>query len=63
MINLLIYCFRGDSYELALAAKLAIWPMKVASPVANTNPFPEPSLFKVEKNAMFLVSKGLLSVG
>jgi hypothetical protein len=37
--------------------------MKVASPVANTNPFPEPYLFKVEKNAMFLVYKGLLSVG
>ena len=36
--------------------------MKVLSPVAKTTPFPVPSLFKVEKNAMFLVYKGLLSV-
>jgi hypothetical protein len=33
--------------------------MKVLSPVANTTPLPAPSLFKVEKNAMFLVSRGL----
>ena len=61
MMNLLIYCWRGvsSSYSPALAAKLAIWPMKVRSPVAKTMPFPVPSLFKVEKNAMFLVSKGL----
>ena len=63
MMNLPIYCLSGDSYVLALAARLAICPIKVASPVANTNPFPEPYLFKVEKNAMFLVYKGLLSVG
>ncbi len=47
---------------LALAAKLAIWPIKVLSPVAKTTPLPVPSLFKVEKNAMFLVYKGLSSV-
>ena len=62
IINLLIYCFNGDSSVLAFAAKFAIWPMKVLSPVAKTTPFPVPSLFKVEKNAMFLVYKGLLSV-
>ncbi len=59
MINLLIYFFNGDSSVLALAAKLAIWPIKVLSPVAKTTPFPVPYLFKVEKKAMFLVSKGL----
>jgi len=33
--------------------------MKVLSPVANTIPLPVPYLFKVEKKAMFLVSRGL----
>ncbi len=47
----------------ALAAKLAICPIKVLSPVAKTTPFPVPYLFKVEKKAIFLVSKGLSSVG
>ena len=44
---------------LAFAARLAIWPMKVASPVAITTPTPVPYLFSVEKKAIFLVSKGL----
>jgi len=34
----------------------------VLSPVANTTPLPVPSLFKVEKNAIFLVYNGLSSV-
>ena len=55
----LIYFFKGASYVEAFAAKLAIWPMKVLSPVANTIPLPVPYLFKVEKKAMFLVSRGL----
>ncbi len=58
-MNLLIYFFRGDSSALALAAKLAICPINDLSPVAKTTPFPVPSLFRVEKKAMFLVSKGL----
>lgn len=33
--------------------------MKVLSPVAKTTPLPVPYLFRVEKKAMFLVSKGL----
>ena len=33
--------------------------MKVLSPVAKTIPVPVPSLFNVEKKAMFLVSRGL----
>lgn len=44
---------------LALAAKLAICPMKVRSPVAKTTPLPVPSLLRVEKKAIFLVSSGL----
>lgn len=55
----MIYCFNGDYSELALAAKLAIWPIKVLSPVAKITPFPVPSLFKVEKKAIFFVYKGL----
>lgn len=57
-----IYLFNGDYYVLALAAKFAIWPMNVLSPVANTTPLPVPYLFNVEKNAMFLVYNGLSSV-
>jgi hypothetical protein len=37
--------------------------MKVLSPVAKTTPFPDPSLLRVEKKAIFLVSRGLSSVG
>lgn len=59
MIKRLIYFFKGDSSVLAFAARLAIWPMNVRSPVAKTTPFPVPSLFKVEKNAMFFVYNGL----
>ena len=59
IMNLFISLFNGESYVLALAAKLAIWPMNVLSPVAKTTPFPVPSLFNVEKNAIFFVSKGL----
>jgi hypothetical protein len=33
--------------------------MKVLSPVAKTTPFPVPSLFKVEKKAIFFVYNGL----
>lgn len=62
IINLFIYFFKGDSYWVALAAKLAICPIKVRSPVAKTTPLPLPSLFRVEKNAIFLVSRGLSSV-
>lgn len=43
----------------ALAAKLAICPIKVRSPVANTTPLPVPYLLRVEKKAMFFVSSGL----
>ena len=59
IINLDIYCFKGDYSLLALAAKLAIWPINDRSPVAKTTPFPEPSLLRVEKNAIFLLYKGL----
>lgn len=64
MINLLIYCWRGVNYYCypAVAAKLAICPIKVLSPVANTIPLPVPSLLRVEKNAIFFVSRGLSSV-
>lgn len=44
---------------LAVAAKLAIWPMNVLSPVAKTTPFPVPYLLRVEKKAMFFDSRGL----
>jgi hypothetical protein len=54
-INLLIYNLSGGSSVEALAAKLAICPMKVLSPVAKTIPLPVPYLFKVEKNATFFV--------
>lgn len=57
-MNLLISLFRGVYYSSALIAKPAIWPMKVRSPVNMTTPFPEPELFKVEKKATFLVSRG-----
>ena len=43
----------------ALAARDAIWPINVLSPVNKTIPFPDPYLFKVEKNAIFLDSSGL----
>jgi len=36
--------------------------MKVLSPVPKTTPTPVPSLTKVEKNAIFLVSRGSSSV-
>lgn len=62
MINLLISFFSGDYSSEALAAKLAICPIKVLSPVAKTTPFPPPSLLRVEKNAIFFVYKGLSSV-
>ena len=58
MINLLIYFLRGASSDLALAAKFAICPMKVLSPVAMTTPLPVPSLLRVEKKAIFFVSSG-----
>jgi len=60
-MNLLIYFCRGvsPSYEAAEEARLAICPMKVRSPVAKTTPFPVPSLLRVEKYAIFLVSRGL----
>ena len=64
MMKRLISCWRGVCYSCspAVAAKLAICPMKVLSPVAKTIPLPVPSLLRVEKNATFLVSSGLLSV-
>ena len=61
-INLVIYCFRGASSVLDVAARLAICPMKLRSPVAITTPFPEPSLLSVPKNPRFLVSRGLTLV-
>ena len=64
MMKRLISCWRGvsSSCSPAVAAKLAICPMNVLSPVANTIPLPVPSLLRVEKKAMFLVSRGLSSV-
>lgn len=62
MMNLVISCLRGASSLVALAAKLAICPIKVESPTENTTPFPVPYLFRVEKKATFLVSKGFSSV-
>lgn len=59
IMNLLIYFFNGDYSVLAIEAKLAIWPMKVLSPVAKTTPFPVPYLLRVEKKAIFLDSRGL----
>ncbi len=58
MINLFIYFAKGESSVSALAAKFAIWPIKVSSPVNITIPFPVPYLFNVEKNAMFFVYNG-----
>lgn len=60
-IKRLISAWRGVNYSCypAEAARLAICPMKVLSPVAKTSPRPVPSLFRVEKNAIFLVSRGL----
>lgn len=58
-INLLIYFERGDSPFLALAAKVAICPINVLSPVYNTSPKPLPSPTSVEKKAIFFVSSGL----
>lgn len=55
-MNLEIYFDKGDSSPRALAARLAICPMNVLSPVIMTIPLPEPSLFNVEKNATFFVS-------
>ena len=57
-INLLISLERGDYSPFACEAKVAICPINVLSPVNITNPFPDPSLFKVEKKATFLVYKG-----
>lgn len=57
-INLDISRLRGDYSVDAREAKLAIWPIKVLSPVNITNPFPLPSLLSVEKNAMFLDYRG-----
>lgn len=61
IIKRLIYYWRGVSSSCypADAARLAICPMKVRSPVAKTIPFPVPSLLRVEKKAMFFVSRGL----
>lgn len=59
IMNLLIYFLSGDSSVLALAARFAICPMKVLSPVAKTTPLPVPYLLRVEKKAMFFVSNGL----
>lgn len=57
--NLLIYILSGVSSSSALIANPAICPMKVRSPVNITTPSPLPSLLRVEKNATFLVYKGL----
>lgn len=46
-----VYSWRS----FALAAKFAICPMNVLSPVPNTTPIPVPSLTNVEKKAIFLV--------
>jgi hypothetical protein len=56
-INRFIYFCKGVSYckSFALAAKLAICPIKVRSPVPNTTPIPVPSFTNVEKKAIFLV--------
>jgi hypothetical protein len=58
-INLLISWDNGEGYGFAAIANPAIWPIKVLSPVNITTPFPVPYLFKVEKKAIFLDSKGL----
>ncbi len=57
-INLEIYFDSGDSYPLAFAARLAMRPIKVLSPVNSTIPLPDPSLHSVEKKAIFFVSSG-----
>jgi hypothetical protein len=49
----LIYLFKGVSSFWEKAVKLAICPIKVLSPVANTTPLPTPYLFNVEKKTMF----------
>jgi len=55
-MNRFIYFCKGviSSYCPADDARLAICPMKVRSPVANTTPLPVPSLLRVEKKAIFL---------
>ena len=61
MMNLLIPCCKGVNYysSPAVAARLAICPMKVLSPVAKTIPVPVPYLLRVEKKAIFFVYSGL----
>lgn len=59
IMNLLIYLLSGDYSWVAFAAKFAIWPMNVESPVAKTTPLPVPYLLRVEKKAIFFVYKGL----
>lgn len=58
-INLYIYCDKGDGYYDAVAANVAICPIKVLSPVSMTTPLPLPYLFNVENHATFLVSNTL----
>ena len=58
LINILISFLNGDSPEFELAAKPAIYPITVFSPVYITTPFPVPSLQNVPKNAKFFVSRG-----
>lgn len=57
--NLSIYFYKGVGSSYDPTANPAIWPIKVLSPVNITNPIPLPYLFKVEKNAIFFVSKAL----
>jgi len=61
MMNRLISFCRGVSSSSSPAdiARLAICPMKVASPVAKTIPLPLPYLLRVEKKAIFFVYRGL----
>jgi len=48
----------GVSPDSSPEAKPAILPITVLSPILMTTPFAVPSTTLVEKNAMFLVSKG-----
>ena len=60
--NLDISLDKGVYSDLAVAAKLAICPITVRSPVISTIPFADPYLHIVEKKAIFFVYKGLSCV-
>jgi len=58
LMNTFNYFLRTVSSSPEEAAKPAIYPMTVLSPVNTTTPLPFPSLHNVPKKAKFFVSRG-----